>query len=563
MELGEKVPAWGISRWGSNKSLRFVPFDEEWFSLQGDKRRLLYKGRRRSHRFTILGDSAFEYDCILEREPDSNVVSLLMEGAESFDFFRQPDFVSDPFLKGSYAVYKKETLFGEGTGKLCHIHRPEIIDARGRRCWGDLAIAGNMLCITIPEQWLSNASYPVIVDPIIGTTTIGSQITGPDPNNRRYDRPWLDNEFLVNKYRVAQNGNGLCTAFVYCYHTATDDFAWPILYTDVNNKPHKKKSINERGIRVSGTSPAWRSNTFNLNGGIAAGENVWFGLYASWFTTRFDYGTDCYKGWFDWDIYEDYDGEPTPYIDIDNLWTSYSTIRWSMYFTYTAVTGQNYLRTLTQGVNLSDSQALKAKYSRATTEKVKVNSSLSRFEFLCRKCAETVRNTMTISQLPLFISTVKENIKITLGKWETRFVSRKCADTVTSNTYIKRTLNIFRNIQDELSGLDGQSFSVLFIRSVKNSAIAETKNRQSRSFIRGLFSAAGSVTETGRTAGYYRYQGDMVQAESKMFRGLLLFVRIVSQVFVRDYLLDRFLKARRELVLKSYVCREITLDSKI
>jgi hypothetical protein len=81
-----------------------------------------------------------------------NHYTLHMDGADNFDFFRQPDFVQEPFLKGSYAVYKKETLIGEGTGKLCHIHRPEIIDACGRRCWGELAVVGNELRITIPEN---------------------------------------------------------------------------------------------------------------------------------------------------------------------------------------------------------------------------------------------------------------------------------------------------------------------------------------------------------------------------------------------------------------------------
>ena len=172
--LGEKIPAWGLSRW-PGAGLRFRPPDDEGFTLRGDRRRLVYKGRRRSHRFTILGDTFFEYDCILEKEPESNVISLVMEGAENFDFLRQPDFVKDPFLKGSYAVYKKEIFIGEGTGKLCHIHRPEIIDSRGRRCWGDLSVTGNELCITIPENWLSEARYPVVVDPTIGTSSIGSQ----------------------------------------------------------------------------------------------------------------------------------------------------------------------------------------------------------------------------------------------------------------------------------------------------------------------------------------------------------------------------------------------------
>ena len=66
VELGSKDPSWCISRWNKN-GLRFVPSDDEGFTMRGDRRWLVYKGRRRSHRFTILGDKAFEYDCILER----------------------------------------------------------------------------------------------------------------------------------------------------------------------------------------------------------------------------------------------------------------------------------------------------------------------------------------------------------------------------------------------------------------------------------------------------------------------------------------------------------------
>jgi hypothetical protein len=200
VNLDKKIPEWSLSRWNGKNSLRFVPVDDEGFTLRGDRHRLLYKGRRRSHRFTILNDGAFEYDCILLKEPESNVISLRMEGAEQYDFFRQPDFVPDDFLKGSYAVYKKETLIGQGTGKLCHIHRPLIIDALGRKVWGELAVVGNELRITIPEWWLSTAKYPVTVDPTIGTTSIGSLTNGTDPNNSGYKKPYLDNEYLINKF---------------------------------------------------------------------------------------------------------------------------------------------------------------------------------------------------------------------------------------------------------------------------------------------------------------------------------------------------------------------------
>jgi len=74
---------------------------------------------------------------------------------------------------------------------------------------------------------------------------------------------------------------------------------------------------------------------------------------------------------------------------------------------------------------------------------------------------------------------------------------------------------------------------------------------------------AGSNAETERKLDYKRFESDTVQAEGKANRGLLLFVKIVTQVFIRDYLLRRFLAAREELVLKSCITRDMVLDSKI
>jgi hypothetical protein len=120
VSLGGKEPSWGLARWGGGGAgpscLRFAPADGEGFALRGDKRRLVYKGRRRSHRFTILGDTAFEYDCILNREPESNVITLLMEGAENFDFFRQPGFIKDPFLPGRMRFTRKKPCRAKGPG---------------------------------------------------------------------------------------------------------------------------------------------------------------------------------------------------------------------------------------------------------------------------------------------------------------------------------------------------------------------------------------------------------------------------------------------------------------
>jgi len=504
VKLGEKVPTWDVSRWKGNNGLRFIPPDDEGFTLRGDRRRLVYKGRRRSHRFTVLGDTAFEYDCILEREPESNVITLLMEGAEQFDFFRQPDFISDPFLKGSYAVYKKETLIGEGTGKLCHIHRPEIIDARGRRCWGDLSISGDRLCITIPEQWLAEAKYPVVVDPTIGTTTVGSQIKGPDPNNKYYDRPWLDNEYTVNRYQVPQNGNGICTAYVYCYHEDTESWATPFIYNNVNNKPYKKITKKEKEINVGLSNPTavWKNNTFEIDGSIIAGEYVWFGILASWFTTRFDYGGECYKGWFDYEEYEEYEGEPPPYMSI-SPWDSYCTIKWSMYFNYTAITSQNFVRTLTQGVSLTDLRKLKADYKRDAKQKVQVN------------------------------------------------------------TFAKGMQTLYRRLQEAIYGLDKKTAPILFTRFASENVNSCDTLGLCAEYFRGFKDIATSECEGKLGAVLSHKITDTVQAAGLLFRGLIIVVKIITTSFIRDFVLRRFLKAKSELEIKSCITREIVLESRI
>ena len=510
--LGRITPTFGLNRF--KQGLRFIPNDDEGFALRGDKRHLLYKGRRRSHRFTILGDKSFEYDCILLKEPESNVISLKMEGAENFDFFRQPDFVKEPLLKGSYAVYKKETIIGEGTGKLCHIHRPEIIDARGRRCWGELAVVGNELHITIPEWWLAEAEYPVVVDPMVGTSTVGSLILGEDPNNSYYDRPYLDGGYAMNKYLVPQNsmGNNF-KAFV--YYNRDDEsmfgyYIYPCLFSNQNNEPHIRKCMWDKSLDISEQYPEdppnWHSEDFNMIGDLTEGEYVWFGFQASIFATRFDYGGECYKGCFSYDYEEEEElwdlMENPPPVFIKAEYDVFCDIRWSWYFTYEAL-ARNFVRTITNGVTLSDVKRLTVNYKRSLTQTAGVSSLLGRFG------------------------------------------------------------NFYRKATDFLNGTDTQEVSIIYVRSVNENVRITDIFSHWGAFVRGLRSNAGSIAETTHKANYYRVNRDTVKTFGVGLRSLFAFVRIVTKIIFRDYVLRRFLVAREECVLKSPICLEIKLDSKI
>ncbi|GHT52219.1 hypothetical protein FACS1894106_0470 [Spirochaetia bacterium] len=295
----------------------------------------------------------------MNKEPDSNIIALTLDGADRFDFYRQPDFVRDPFLKGSYAVYKKETLIGEGTGKLCHIHRPKIIDARGRWVWGDLSVIGDRLLITIPEGWLADAAYPVIVDPVVGTSTIGGQTTWYDPDNESNGPVFAEEGIIVNRFLVPEVFNGSATAYVYAWYDDYYGRCQPVLYSDSSNAPLTRKSAFEGNFDIavsSSKAASWRVTTFKTKESIAGGTYLWYGLFSDLFAVRFDYGQKCY-----WDYWIFVGDEiPNTYPVRDKNW--YFDFKVSMYFSYTAP--QNYTRTLTQGVKLTDARKLTAAYKK-------------------------------------------------------------------------------------------------------------------------------------------------------------------------------------------------------
>lgn len=87
--------------------------------------------------------------------------------------------ISCPFnVEGSYSVYhatKKNNRYM--TGKIGHWYRPIVIDALGNKAWCDIEvdrpIDPTTMRITIPQQFLDEAAYPIVVDPDFGETGIG------------------------------------------------------------------------------------------------------------------------------------------------------------------------------------------------------------------------------------------------------------------------------------------------------------------------------------------------------------------------------------------------------
>jgi len=345
---------------------------------------------------------------------------------------------------------------------------------------------------------------------------------------------------------------------VYCYHRDNDGGCKPVLYSDSGNCPVSRRSANEELIDidvVNGKPAGWRGANFSTNTSLAAGSYIWYGVYADWLLLRYDVGSKYYWG-----------GEDELVGEVPNtfpMWdvNEYYNFRISMYFTYTSA--QNYVRTITQGVSLTDTKRLTGNYHRKIMHTAGINSLLNRFETYYRKCIMTVYNSMTFNRLTVFYRNVSDYIKSSMDLFNSRFFPRKCTENIKINALEKRKYTAFRKVQDDLNVTDNYSFSILFLRRVPDSVGVTHTIEHWGDFIRSLKVNAKNIAETSHKANYYRVNKDMVQASMTVFRGLLLFVRIVSKVIVRDYILRRFLKAKEDFNLKSPVCVELKLDSRI
>jgi hypothetical protein len=88
-------------------------------------------------------------------------------------------------------------------------------------------------------------------------------------------------------------------------------------------------------------------------------------------------------------------------------------------------------------------------------------------------------------------------------------------------------------------------------------------NKHISGYIRGLYVAAGSLAETKHTGNYYRKQTDTAHVEALSLRHLIIFIKLVTAGFVRDFIIRRFLKSNEDIILKSRIYREIEIESRI
>jgi len=121
------------------------------------------------------GEGGHEFEIILKEKPVSNVIEFTLQDKD-VEYFYQPELTQEEKDKGakrpenvvgSYAVYASENKINYvggkeyKVGKVGHIFRPKIVDAKGTEVWGELLIENGILSVTIPQDFLDKAVYPI------------------------------------------------------------------------------------------------------------------------------------------------------------------------------------------------------------------------------------------------------------------------------------------------------------------------------------------------------------------------------------------------------------------
>lgn len=271
----------------------------------------------------VIDQDKMKIDFLLNKKPDTNLFCQQFEGHEEYDFFYQPELTKEEIdegalrpenVVGSYAVYHK-TLKNHRvgstnyeTGKAFHIYRPEVWEVNDDtvRTWAELSYDGGELCVTVPQDFLDKAVYPVRVDPTFGYTSIGASTS------------IVNNGILGTEASLLEDG-GISSFSFY-----SKDWSEGISVKGGLYNSSDEYTSNETEVITSGTANVWTTANFASS---VAGSAGTYGLAIMGSGSVFHVASDT-AGTHYFDSTDTYPNWRTPLAQE-------STLKKSIYATYT------------------------------------------------------------------------------------------------------------------------------------------------------------------------------------------------------------------------------------
>jgi hypothetical protein len=141
--------------------------------------------------------------------------------------------------------------------------------------------------------------------------------------------------------------------------------------------------------------------------------------------------------------------------------------------------------------------------------------------------------------------------------------SRSVTDNAGIGSAMRGAVKFFRILSGRVGSGDNSGNFINRMRVIQDMETVKDDTDHTADYLRGLFMEAGTIAETKHKAEYHRKQRDTAYSETVSLRHLFVFIRLITGTYIRDYIIGRFLKSREEVVIKSPVCRELILDSKV
>lgn len=164
---------------------------------------------------------------------------------------------------GSYAVYHSSLRNNEyETGKVFHLYRPLLIDDSGNTSWGWLNVTGSTLTIGWDQSWMSNAVFPIIIDPTFGYTSIGATYSGDGTAN------YIIGFYGGSIYTPASSGTVTSISIYESSSSGTTNVQFAV-YTDGSES--SKIDITESG--TANTTARWITLDGTLSGSVSSGTD--------------------------------------------------------------------------------------------------------------------------------------------------------------------------------------------------------------------------------------------------------------------------------------------------
>ncbi len=282
--LGDKfIPQIDMSKWNGEAWMRTsfpAMVSSELATYDGINDRISLMIGNYTFRWYLHPNESLEYEIILVAKPigGQNSFTLNLDFPPGLEFYYQPaltqaeidaGFSRPENVVGSYAVYWGKQNNQYRTGKLCHIYRPQLIDALGNKAWATLAIntVAKTMTITADSTWLKNAAYPVVIDPTFGEAAGGAST-------------FTFTNYIMAKVAAPADGDGTADSIsFYCGSWVAGGKVKGALYLNSNSSlltpQTEEKSSGAGGV-----------NTFNFTGGpsVTNGTNygiaVWNGDYS-------------------------------------------------------------------------------------------------------------------------------------------------------------------------------------------------------------------------------------------------------------------------------------------